>query len=199
MVRNRIFYLTAPPGVREFGTWCVTAGEARSMPGAQYPPDELSNPHRYRAVGDDGRVLDELQIVFGADGAGELEDERGEIRRIGRGDCFVILPGAWHRYHPDPGTGWQEYWVGVRGDAAERAVRLLEIDARGPVFSPVLDESLVETYERLLELASVHDTVAHVEMVALALRLIAVVARSGSRSDDDSAGADRIGLAIARM
>ncbi len=197
--QDRIFYLTAPPGVREFGTWCVTAGDARTLPGDQYPPDELRHPHRYRAVSAEGRVLDELQIVFVAEGSGEFEDHRGEVVAVRQGDCFVLLPGLRHRYHPDPGTGWREYWVGVQGDAAGRAVRLLEIDVRGPVLHPGVDDALVGAYERLLELASVHDTVAHVEMVSLVLHLIALVSRPEVRSESGRRTPDRIQAAIGRM
>jgi len=197
--RDRIFYLTAPPSVREFGTWCVTAGEARTLPGDHYPPGESRHPHRYRAVSAEGRVLDELQIVFVAEGSGEFEDHRGEVARVRQGDCFVLLPGLRHRYHPDPGIGWREYWVGVRGEAAERAVRLLEIDARGPVLHPAGDDALVGVYERLLELASIHDTVAHVEMVSLVLHLIALVSRPEVRSEPGRPAPDRVQTAIGRM
>jgi len=197
--RNRIFYLTAPPGVREFGTWCVTAGDARTLPGDQYPPDELRHPHRYRAVSAEGRVLDELQVVFVAEGTGEFENDRGDVARVRQGDCLVLLPGLRHRYHPDPGTGWREYWVGVRGDAAARAVRLLEIDARTPISRPGLSGALVSAYERLLELASIHDTVAHVEMVSLVLHLIALVSRPAERSESGAREPDRVETAIARM
>ncbi|MFW6288408.1 MAG: helix-turn-helix domain-containing protein [Spirochaetota bacterium] len=197
--RNRIFYLTAPPGVREFGTWCVTAGDARTLPGDQYPPDELRHPHRYRAVSAEGRVLDELQIVFVAEGKGEFENDRGDVSRVRHGDCLVLLPGLRHRYHPDPGTGWREYWVGVRGDAAARAVRLLEIDAHAPISRPGLAGALITAYERLLELASIHDTVAHVEMVSLVLHLIALVSRPEAPPESGRREPDRVETAIARM
>ncbi len=199
---NRIYYLTVPGAVREVGSWCVTAGRSTTLPGERYPPDEARHPYRYREVSARGRVLDELQIVLIAEGRGSFESRAGEIRRVGAGSCLVLMPGTWHRYHPDQDSGWREYWVGVRGDAVETAVRLLGLEARGPVIDSAHADPLVETYERLLDLASVHDSAAHVEIIADVLRLVVRIARAGesyaggaldrSRSDGNrSDGVDR--------
>lgn len=177
---NRIHYLTPPEGVRAFGTWCVTVGEARTLPGDDYPPDGVRHPHRYRAVSAEGRVLDELQLVFVAEGSGAFEDASGAVRRVEAGSCLVLAQGLWHRYHPHRATGWREYWVGVRGEIAHRAIDLLRVDAMGPLIRPGHDEEIAALYERLLGLAGLHDTVAHVEMAAEVLKLIALVARGGN-------------------
>lgn len=180
---NRIHYLTPPEAVRGFGTWCVTVGEARTLPGHDYPPDGMRHPHRYRAVSAEGRVLDELQIVFVAEGMGVFEDASGNVRRVEAGTCLVLSQGRWHRYHPYRSVGWREYWVGVRGELAARAIELLRVDAKGPVIRPGHDEEIAALYERLLGLADVHDTVAHVEMAAEVLKLVALVARGGTDGD----------------
>ncbi len=187
---NRIHYLTPPGAVRAFGTWCVTVGEARTLPGRDYPPDGMRHPHRYRAVSSEGRVLDELQVVFVAEGTGVFEDASGVARRVTAGSCLVLVQGRWHRYHPLRETGWREYWVGVRGELADRAMSLLRIDAKGPVIRPGGDDEIVALYERLIELASIHDTVAHVEMAAEVLKLVALLARGdadGGRPAPDAA------------
>ncbi|MFW5742272.1 MAG: helix-turn-helix domain-containing protein [Spirochaetota bacterium] len=143
----------------------------------------MRHPHRYRAVSAEGRVLDELQLVFIAGGSGVFEDASGAARRVEAGSCFVLAPGRWHRYHPYPATGWREYWVGVRGHLAGRAIELLRVGAKGPVIRPGNDEEIAALYERLLRLAAIHDTVAHVEMAAEVLKLVAFVARGASEGD----------------
>ena len=195
---NRIHYLTPPERVRAFGTWCVTVGEARTLPGDEYPPDGMRHPHRYRAVSAEGRVLDELQLVFIAEGRGVFEDAAGAARRVEAGSCFVLAPGLWHRYHPYPATGWREYWVGVRGPLAGRAIDLLRVGAKGPVIRPGNDEEIAALYERLLRLAAIHDTVAHVEMAAEVLKLVAFVARGG-RDGDRQTPDEAVEHAIRRM
>lgn len=196
---NRIFYLTAPHDVREFGTWCVTVGAARTQPGDQYPPDELRHPHRYRAVSGTGRVLDELQLVFIAQGRGVFEDSVSGTQRIEAGTCLVLMPRRWHRYHPDPSAGWSEYWVGVRGDAAFRAVRLLGLDLRGPVLKPGNHVDIASTYEHLLELAAVHDIVAHIGMTAGVLDLMTLMARGRGGEPGQQGRADSVAQAIRIM
>jgi AraC-like DNA-binding protein len=197
--RDRIYYLTAPDAVRRFGSWCVTAGEARTPAGTRYPPAELQHPSPYRAVSETGRVLDELQLVYIADGSGQFEDANGRPRRVEPGSCLFLMPGVWHRYRPDADTGWHEYWVGVRGDPVLRAARALGLDGRGALIRASGNDRLVEVYRELLDLAAVHDTASHIAMVGKVLELLALVAR-GRRGDRRSQnGSDPVDSAIRVM
>lgn len=40
---------------------------------------------------------------------------RGQKTEIQAGQAFRLLPGEWHRYRPDPLTGWHEEWFEFRG------------------------------------------------------------------------------------
>jgi AraC-like DNA-binding protein len=59
--------------------------------------------------------LDALQIVLIASGRGRFETRATGLHEIKPGEAFVVLPGVWHRYEPDPKTGWEESWIEVRG------------------------------------------------------------------------------------
>jgi AraC-like DNA-binding protein len=39
--------------------------------------------------------------------------------KVGPGSVFILPPGCWHRYRPDPKIGWVEDWVELRGATLE--------------------------------------------------------------------------------
>ena len=46
----------------------------------------------------------------------EWSDERSVVSE---GMAFLILPGVWHRYRPNPERGWTEDWCELRGDMVD--------------------------------------------------------------------------------
>jgi len=137
--------------------------------------------------------------VLIAEGTGRFEDEARESRVVEDAACFVLMPGRWHRYSPDPATGWREYWVGVRGELAIRAVRLLGLDARGPVLRVGNHDELIERYEELLRLAEIHDKASLLEMSGHVLSLLALVAKGNVNESGSAERADAVGRAIREM
>ncbi len=49
---------------------------------------------------------------------------------IAEGQGFLLLPGHWHRYRPDPDTGWEEDWFELRGSIVDRWVNRGLFNAR---------------------------------------------------------------------
>ncbi len=87
-------------------------GSTRIRPGLAYPPPD--HPAGRAFDWETGRVLPALQLVFVRRGAGQVEwRERSATLRTGT--VFLLLPGEWHRYAPDPETGWTEEWFELRG------------------------------------------------------------------------------------
>ncbi len=91
-------------------------GHTRIPPGQAYPPP--NHPEDRAFSWERGRVLNALQLVVISQGRGEIE---WQTRRhvVQRGDVFILLPGVWHRYRPDPKVGWTEEWFEVRGPAVD--------------------------------------------------------------------------------
>ncbi len=63
------------------------------------------------------------------------------------GTALVVLPGVWHRYAPDPKTGWTEKWIELQGPTPEALFK-------NGVLSPA---RAVVTMERARELAALMD------------------------------------------
>jgi hypothetical protein len=68
-------------------------------------------------------VLEALQIVFISAGRGWFESPATGCRVVEPGMAFLILPKTWHRYRPDPSTGWTESWLEVQGPIVENLIR----------------------------------------------------------------------------
>ena len=63
-------------------------------------------------------VLSAFQLVAISHGRGRLESRSGGTN-LTAGSVFLLPPGYWHRYRPDPETGWTEDWLELRGPTLE--------------------------------------------------------------------------------
>lgn len=141
------------------------------MPGQSYPPPNHPDDHAF--TWERGRILNTLQLVFISKGSGELES-RDARHKISAGDVFVLLPGVWHRYRPDPATGWTEHWFEMRGPAVDSWLSggLLEM---GPV-SMLKDRAFQNEFEQLH--ANIQSSQMRAVGAAIALTLLARTAQS---------------------
>lgn len=140
-------YLLNTPESKVWGI-AVTAGGRQTCPaGSPYPPP--GHPPDHQFSWETGRVLGACQLIFVAEGRGLFESRATGRVPVAAGTAFIVLPGVWHRYSPDPTTGWTEQWVELQG----RTVELLcEKGALVP-------EKAVVSMQRALELESLMDAI----------------------------------------
>ncbi len=108
-----------------WGIYVTGAGTAVIPPGTEYPPQ--GHPELYDFQWDRGRTSAEFQLVLITDGRGVFESRETGQTVIEPGSVLLMLPGKWHRYRPDPKTGWTERWIGFHGEIAHRLLRSLDI------------------------------------------------------------------------
>ena len=119
-------FLTAyiPPG-RDALIWGVRvldAGFEAFPAGKPYPAIE-HHPAPYLYAWEDGRIFSEYQFLAITRGCGILETTSCPHLEIKAGDLFMLFPGEWHRFRPDPQTGWDENFVGFDGDYARHLIQ----------------------------------------------------------------------------
>ncbi|EIP98592.1 DNA-binding domain-containing protein, AraC-type [Opitutaceae bacterium TAV1] len=129
--QNYFCYFATSPDMEVWGLTVTAAGFTRVSPGMPYPP--ASHPDDHQLDWRRGRVLDALQVVLVTGGRGQFETKSTGLREIGAGTAFALLPGVWHRYRPDPETGWGESWLEVRGPLPERLVAKGVFSEKDPV------------------------------------------------------------------
>jgi len=182
------------PVFREAATWglaVTAAGFTRIRPHTPYPPARHPADHQFDWSR--GRVLEALQIVLITAGRGQFEVRGAKPLTIEAGTAFMLFPGVWHRYRPEPATGWEESWVELTGETVNRLLREKAISAK----SPVLRTALAAGLEGLL--AAVHARARHPspgfnpELAARGLALLAAWKQAGLSAQRES----RLSLAVA--
>lgn len=145
-------YVTVTPRDREWGLSVSSVGTQTVAAGMPYPPsgharEYIFNPSK-------GRILKEYQLLYIVEGGGTLETASAGRKAIKSGDMFLLFPGEWHSYAPDPATGWKEYWIGFSGHNIDQRVAQGFFSASSPVYDIGYNASAVSLYQEAIRAAT---------------------------------------------
>lgn len=144
-------YLIVNDMDRRFGLWVNTVGFQSIQPNSPYPLK--THPSGYFFNARKGRVLREYQLVYITKGRGLFSSETTPEKQVCKGRLMVLYPGQWHTYHPYQQTGWNEYYIGFEGPAADNMLREGFFSKENQVLEVGLNEELVTLFARALEVA----------------------------------------------
>jgi AraC-like DNA-binding protein len=142
-------YLPVLDAQRQWGLFLTDCGYAEIASGTPYPPH--GHPDAYQFDWKKGRTLSEYQVVYITRGGGVFEARGARRQTVEAGDVFILFPSVWHRYTPDPKSGWDEQWVGFNGVLAERLLRAPFFRQNKPVLRIGVDETLRQRFRALVE------------------------------------------------
>lgn len=114
-----------------------------------YPPS--GHPKGYAFDWQHGRILDGFALVYISSGRGKFESKGNFSAAIEPGHVFLLFPGVWHRYTPDPETGWHEHWIGFDGEIARRWLKYKFISAKNPVLKVNAEDTVLATFSRVMQ------------------------------------------------
>ncbi|MDR1467786.1 MAG: AraC family transcriptional regulator [Spirochaetaceae bacterium] len=134
---------------RPFGMVCVDAGYNRVKSTDVYPPNINAHPASYRGVVD-GRILPEFQIGYLSAGEGVFETENATYK-TGPGSMTLVLPGMRHRSYLTSESGFQEYWVGFKGDFFSRLLDEGVFSKDFVCCEAGLSTRIISTYRRIFD------------------------------------------------
>jgi AraC-like DNA-binding protein len=109
-------YLPIPDDVFHSGFYITSLGHGTIAPHTPYPP--ARHPKLYHFEWHTGRVLPEFVLVLISAGGGTFESKETGEAAISPGMAMLLPPGMWHRYRPNPETGWTETWMQFNGEFA---------------------------------------------------------------------------------
>ncbi len=127
----------------------TTVGYTTIKPGEAYPYKADEHPPSYTRNWNSGRILNEYQFVYVLQGSGRFRTFLGETT-ITPGTVLLLVPGERHWYQPDMSTGWSEYWIGFRGEWADKLLERKFLDRENPVYRPGVSKFLQELFEEAL-------------------------------------------------
>ena len=121
MSTGDIKYLIPADGDELWGLTVTGVGSQVITADEVYPPQ--NHPQGYFFDVEEGRVLDEFQLLYITDGEGMFTYGEPRVsQRIEEGKMFFLFPGVWHTYRPFENSGWKEYWIGFKGEMIDRLV-----------------------------------------------------------------------------
>jgi AraC-like DNA-binding protein len=170
-------YFVYLPDRREQGPWECTAtsvGHEHVLPGSPYPPRRHPVDHHF--TWENGRVLHAYQLVYITEGKGYFESaisRKGQ--QIEGGYILILFPGIWHRYSPDPETGWVENWIECRGRSFDRAKAAKLLRPERPVLRVGLLPDLLQCFERCHALAQRHSAGTQAMLSTMGLHMLSIV------------------------
>lgn len=151
-LNTSINYLISSEEDETWGLVVTTVGYQQIAANEIYPPAD--HPKGYYFDVHKGRILNEYQLLYITDGNGLFT--YGNSRQsclITEGKMFFLMPGEWHSYKPMENSGWNEYWIGFRGDIINRIVEEGFFLNRTPVFNIGLNERIIDLYMKAIDIA----------------------------------------------
>lgn len=166
-------YLPVSQTAMAWGTYLIGAGREVVGPRQPYPPKR--HPALYNFNWQRGRTLPEFQILLVNEGRGTFESEAvGEVT-LENSVLLFIFPGVWHRYRPEPQTGWTERWISFNGELAHRFFKFQHVNPAKSVAKllPSEEQRLVRRFDDLLNRIHTHPTQNSLLLSLHAMSLVA--------------------------
>jgi AraC-like DNA-binding protein len=145
-------YLLTSEQDMQWGLTINTVGYQHVAPGEFYPPQ--NHPSRYLFSTERGRVLDEYQLLYLVRGKGRFASASHRDTEVHEGQMFMLFPGEWHSYRPDPKTGWDEYWIGFEGEYIDNRTARGFFSRQKPIFNVGLHEEVASLYRTAIKTAT---------------------------------------------
>lgn len=144
-------YLQVTPRDKSWGLAVTTVGYRHVHAGEEY---QLSaHPDGYRFKENGQRVLNEYQLYYITRGGGHFESASCSRTRIEAGMMFILFPGEWHKFSPDPEMGWDDHWIGFNGSFMDDKIRAGFFTFKNCVFRIGVNEKITGTFHEILEIA----------------------------------------------
>ena len=179
--------------MRDWGFAVTNIGHSVIVPGSTYPPTRHPSHHHF--TWESGRILNSPAFIYVSRGAGVFESSESRPAKVAAGQVLVLFPGIWHRYKPDVETGWHEHWVDFEGAQAERLLSLSGLTPGRPIIATGIDEDLIVSFTRLVDLARMEpfrmELLLSAEATRILCRIIALMDARELGSDLDAEAISR--------
>lgn len=163
-------YLLATERDLKWGLTVSTVGYEEIAPGDPYPTKGHADGYYFNI--EKGRVLNEYQLLYNPEGEGVFESAHCPQTKIKAGDMFLLFPGEWHTYHPNPHVGWKSHWIGFKGRNMDDRVKAGFLTPEKPIYHVGYSAIIEGLYRRAFAAAREEAAYSQQEMAGLVNHLI---------------------------
>jgi len=181
---HKIKYLTINSNDRKWGISVESVGMQSKESGAEHPAGV--HPTRYLFTKTKGRVLSSFQILYLTRGHGVFACRtygRNHLMPLKQGDMFILFPGEWHTYYADPGSDWDECWIGFEGFLPSRWVEDSTITPKCPIYHVGLRQEVLRLYQEALDVAESQRPGFQQVLGSIAVHLVGLAMYYGKNAD----------------
>ena len=144
-------YLVANDRDVSWGLHVDTIGYEEIQPGEHYPTQGHADGFYFDVKR--GRRLDEYQLQYIKEGSGIFRSTHQPETRLHAGDVFLLFPGEWHTYCPDPEKGWKCYWIGFKGHNMDERIKANFLSSTKPIYHIGFSEEFIHVFDKAIEIA----------------------------------------------
>lgn len=166
-------YMLASERDALWGLTVSTVGYEEINPGDSYPTRGHADGYFFDV--NRGRELNEYQLLYITEGEGVFKSATVHETKLIEGDLFLLFPGEWHSYHPNPKTGWKSYWIGFKGRNMDDRVRAGFLSPQKPIYHVGFSDSIVRLYKNAYNAALEEAAYAQQLMAGLVNLLIGMM------------------------
>ena len=166
-------YLLANERDALWGLTVSTVGYEDIARGEPYPTKGHADGYYFNI--EKGRILNEYQLLYNPEGEGEFESTHCPKTQLKPGDMFLLFPGEWHTYHPNPRTGWKSNWIGFKGKNMDDRVKAGFLSPEKPIYHVGYSAVIETIYKRAFEAAMEEAAYAQQMMAGLVNHLIGIM------------------------
>lgn len=196
-MQNYHKYLANTSVEEAWGFYVTTIGYTRTDPNKIYP-DNHEHPLTHSFTWNKGRILDGYYLVFISKGHGIFESALSQPTTVTAGTCFFLFPGVWHRYRPDPESGWEEYWIGFKGTYPDSLMNKDFFSPAFPVVSPGLNDALLTLIRKVVDNVRAGAIGYHQVIAGITLQILGLV-HALSKHKNDHKGVDEQSIEQAKF
>jgi AraC-like DNA-binding protein len=178
-------YLAITAQEEAWGFYLTTVGYSRTDSNEEYPHNK-EHPLTHSFTWNKGRILNGYYLVFISKGRGMFESALSEPAVVTEGTCFFLFPGVWHRYKPDPESGWIEYWIGFKGRYPDELMNNSFFRAESPIVNLGLDETILSLVSGIIDKVKAGKAGYHQVISGIALQILGQIVALTAHKDQDT-------------
>jgi AraC-like DNA-binding protein len=148
-MNNFFKYLPLSKEDESWGLIVLNAGYTRVDASCEYPYKNHPTHHNFNWQ--TWRRLKEYQVIYITNGQGVFESESCPKLKVKAGTIICLFPDEKHRYKPDHATGWDEYWVGVKGSIIDNFLDAGYLTPDNPCQYIGFSDDVIELYNSIIE------------------------------------------------